>query len=293
MISLRASERVLAAYFAYTSVLAFVLRLRAPIPAVTVSLNLTVLAAYALLAWAHSLRGAAFLGVMRDWFPFPLMLLAYREMGWFAQPERRRDLERLWAAWDRAALEGGLRAAVEAFGPVLPAVLELSYILVYILGPFAMAMFYAYGRRERADSFLFTFTLGVLLCYAQFPLWPSEPPRTVFPGADLPSYNSIFRRINLWMLGGQGIHTAVFPSAHVAGAFSCAFAMIRDLPERPWVGRFLAVMAVLIATATVYGRYHYLADAAAGFAMALVAVGISRIRSRAAASTRRREKSIG
>jgi len=31
---------------------------------------------------------------------------------------------------------------------------------------------------------------------------------------------------------------------------------------------------VLIAAATVYGRYHYLADAAAGLAMALLAAGI-------------------
>ena len=236
MISLRASEWVLVAYFSYTSVLALVLPLRAPIPAVTVTLNLTILAAYALLAWAHSLRGAAFLGMIRDWFPFTLMLLAYREMGWFAQPERRHDLERLWVGWDRAVLDGGLRAVIESLGPLLPAVIEFSYILVYVLGPFALAMLYVYDRRERADSFLFTFILAVLLCYAQFPLWPSEPPRAVFPGTDLPSYNTVFRRINLWMLGGQGIHTSVFPSAHVAGAFACAFAMIRDLPERPLGG---------------------------------------------------------
>ena len=154
-------------------------------------------------------------------------------------------------------------------------------------------MLYVYHRRERADSFLFTFILGVLLCYVQFPFWPSEPPRTVFPGTDLPSYNSVFRRFNWWMLSGQGIHTCVFPSAHVSGAFACAFAMIRDLPERPWVGRFLLVMAVLIATATVYGRYHYLADAAAGFAVALAALGISVIRSRVAASTAPARKEHG
>lgn len=293
MPSLRASEWVLVVFFFYTSVLALLLPLRPPIPAVTVAVNLTVLAACLLLAWAHSLRRRRFLGIIRDGFPFLLLLLAYREMGWFARPERRHDLERLWVAWDRAALAGGLRAAVESLGPLLPAVLEFAYLLVYTLGIFSMAMLYVYGRRERADAFLFPFTLGVLLCYAQFPFWPSEPPRTVFPGADLPAYTSVFRRINLWMLAGQGIHTSVFPSAHVAGAFSCAFGMLRALPEHPWAGRLLLAMAVLIATATVYGRYHYLADAAAGFAMALLALGIGTIRSPAAASTRPREKTIG
>jgi len=48
-------------------------------------------------------------------------------------------------------------------------------------------------------------------------------------------------------------------------------------PERKWVTRFLLVMAVLIATATVYGRYHYLADAVAGFGMAVLALAVTRL----------------
>ena len=49
---------------------------------------------------------------------------------------------------------------------------------------------------------------------------------------------------------------------------------MRTLPERPWVGRALLVLAILIAVATVYGRYHYMVDALAGFAVSLVALGI-------------------
>jgi membrane-associated phospholipid phosphatase len=154
--------------------------------------------------------------------------------------------------------------------------LEIAYALVYTLGPFSVAVLYLYRRRERVDAFLFTFLLGVLLCYAQFPYWPSEPPRSVFPGEDFPSYETVFRRFNWWMLGGYGIHTSVFPSAHVAGAFSAAFGMWIALPDRRWVTRFLLGMAVAIATATVYGRYHYLADAVAGFTVAVLAFAVSR-----------------
>ncbi len=78
------------------------------------------------------------------------------------------------------------------------------------------------------------------------------------------------------MLGNYGIHTSVFPSAHVAGAFSVAFGAWSTLPEHKWVGRFLLVMAALIAVATVYGRYHYLVDAVAGLVIAMVAWGVSR-----------------
>jgi membrane-associated phospholipid phosphatase len=72
----------------------------------------------------------------------------------------------------------------------------------------------------------------------------------------------------MWLLGIGGIHTSVFPSGHVAAAFSAAGGMCLFLPEHKWVGRFLAVLAVLIAIATVYGRYHYLADSLAGLLIA-------------------------
>lgn len=197
-------------------------------------------------------------------------------MGWFAPPSHEPALENAWIAWDRVVLrEWRLHAAIELLGPVLPSILEIAYTLVYALGPFAVAVLYAYRRRDRVPLFLLPFSLAVLLCYVQFPLWPSEPPRTVFPGQDIPTWVTVFRRFNAWMLGGYGIHTSVFPSAHVAGAFSAAFGAFRALPERPWVSRLLFVMAVLIATATVYGRYHYLADALAGLAMSLVALGIT------------------
>jgi len=200
-----------------------------------------------------------------------LLILAYREMGWLALPYRSHTLETHWVFWDRMILHGGAKSAIEAFGPVLPSVLEIAYSLVYALAPFCLAVLYLYRRRDRVDTFLFIFAMGVLLCYAQFPFWPSEPPRAVFFGQDLPAFDTVFRRFNLWMLGNCGIHTSVFPSAHVAGAFSAAFGMRRALPQHKWVARFLFVMAILIAAATVYGRYHYAADAAAGFAIALVA----------------------
>ena len=207
-----------------------------------------------------------------------MLLLAYQEMGWFAAPQYGHPLETNWVAWDRLFLRGGAKAAIEAFGPLLPSILEIAYSLVYTLAPFCLAVLYIYRRRDRVDRFLFLVTIGVLLCYAQFPFWPSEPPRVVFLGQDLPSSDTIFRRFNLWLLGNAGIHTSVFPSAHVAAAFSAAFGMWRTLPEHKWVGRFLFVMALLIAIATVYGRYHYFADAAAGLSMAFGALALTMVR---------------
>jgi len=273
----RRSEWVLGAYLAYAAILACAM----PLPRATrdaiIGLNLMIIAGYALLVSIAKIRPRVYLSMARDWLPLLLVLIAYREMGWFAMPHAAHRLESGWVVWDRAILYSGAKAAIESLGPVVPALLEAAYLLVYALAPFSLAMLYAYGRRNRADQFLFLYLAGVLLCYAQFPFWPSEPPRTVFPAADLPLYETVFRRGNLWLLGIGGIHTSVFPSAHVSAAFCCAAGMRRFLAEHKWVGRCLGVTAVLIAISTVYGRYHYAVDVAAGLLMAGVAILIARL----------------
>ena len=81
----------------------------------------------------------------------------------------------------------------------------------------------------------------------------------------------MLRQFNHWILGGYGIHTSVFPSAHVSGAFAAAFALKRILGEHPWLYRGVFVYAALVAIATVYGRYHYAVDAIAGVVVGILA----------------------
>ncbi len=278
----RPYEYILIAYFLYTSILALALDLKPPVPNVTLGLNALVLAGLLFLAYADSFRRALPLKVTRDWYAPPLVLLAYREMGWFAQPHISTALEDSWIVWDRLLLnEWGLRYVIEFLGPIGPGLLEIAYLFVYPMLPFGIAALYAVRRIERVEAFLFNFLLAVLGVYALFPYFPSEPPWTVFPGQNFPSYHTFFRELNASMLSDQGIHTSVFPSAHVAGAMSAAFALMRLLPERKWVGRVWLVLAILITVATVYCRYHYAVDAIAGLAAALVATALSVWRERA------------
>ena len=286
--SLRRAESTLVVYFAYAMVLAQVLPVRPPIPALTLGVNLALTGGIFLAAYAYSLRRSRLLGVIRDWYPAVVLLLAYREMGWMAPAGHTYALERTWVVWDKFFLNQlGIKAAIESAGPLFPGLLEISYTLVYSMPFVGLAVLYAYNHRERADSLLFPLALSVLSAYALFPYFPSEPPRTVFPGEDFPSYMTVFRQFNWAMLGNYGIHTSVFPSAHVSGSFAVAFAVRRILPGQKWPGRFLLLLAILIAIATVYGRYHYLADAAAGLAIALAACALTAFvdRSRRPATT--------
>ncbi len=274
MADFRVSERICLGYFCYTALVA-ALRPLPWRPRLEVWIaDAAVLGILWLLARPAAMRRPA-LAVLRDWFPLVLILLAYRQMGWMALPHENRHFENLWIGLDRFLLyKIGLKSGIELFAPVAPNLLELSYLLVYVMPVAATAVFYACGARIRLEAAYRIILLATLGSYALYPFFPSEPPRSVFPGQDLPLTGAL-RAFNLRILGAYGIHMSVFPSGHAAAAFSCAFAVRRLLPERPLAGRVFLLLAVLIAVATVYGRYHFAIDTVAGLAMALVATRIS------------------
>lgn len=240
-----------------------------------VLLNPALMGWFFLLAWADRFRQPSYLGMVRDWLMYPLILLAFREMGWLALENKSRAFENAAIGWDRWLLyDAGLKAGVESLGLVGPVVLECAYLLVYAVPGIALFRLYRHGRRDLTDDFYSMLLFGTLTAYALFPWFPSDPPRTFFAGQDLPP-DTLVRQLNLFLVGGYGIKTSVFPSGHTAMAFSAAFALMRLLPEKPWVGRRLLVLAVLIAVATVYGRYHFAVDTAAGLALAVLAWGLS------------------
>jgi membrane-associated phospholipid phosphatase len=271
---MRVSEKVVAVYFAYTTVLALTLPLAPEIRTRTILCNIAVAAALTVAVRLDRALGREWTSILRDWLPLPLMLLAYKEMGWFAPPSHDYTLERQWIQLDRLLLgQFGGTQLIEFAGWMLPVILEASYVLVYALPSFTLSMMYVYHRRRQVDALLTIYLLGLYLSYAQFPYWPSEPPRAVFPDDNLPMM-TVLRKFNLWILGGYGIHTSVFPSAHVSGAFAAALAVWRLFPDVRWLRWFTLIYSVLIAIATVYGRYHYAVDAFAGFVVGAVAFWI-------------------
>ncbi len=189
-LALRRTEWVLVAYFSYVAILARLLPVKPPVPTVTLALTLMIIGGYGLLAYADSLRRRRLLGVIRDWFPTPLLILGYREMGWFAPAEHTFELERTWVVWDKFFLNSmGVKALIESLGPVLPSLLEISYSLVYAIPYFSLGLLYAYCHRERADRFLFPVRSGGAVGLRALPFFSVRAaahgfPRRGFSGLD-------------------------------------------------------------------------------------------------------------
>jgi membrane-associated phospholipid phosphatase len=268
---LRACEWALIVFFLYIAGISPAFHLRSQLQSVPFVIAAGVLALIVALAYAEDqpkLRRA--FSYARDWVPLVLVLTAYREMDWFTPKYSDHHLEKLWIQWDRVALHGtGLQWMIDRSGSILPNLLELSYLLVYAIGPFSVAILYIIHRRDVMGKVLFVYVVGTVAAYGLFPYFPSSPPRAVFPGMDLPSADTLVRRLNLFLVGDYGIHSSVFPSAHVSSAFSAAWALLMYLPERRRLGLGMLIYAFLVSMATVYGRYHYAVDALAGFGIGI------------------------
>lgn len=258
---LRSSEWLVVAYFVYVAVAAA--WFFPPMKAWTLAAAVT--AAVVILSRRKP--------IARDLAPLFYTLAAYREMDSFTRASQNHHLEQIWIVWDRRLLDNfHLRAAIESAGALLPSYFELCYALVYAVAPVGIALLFVYHRRDRVNAFWLAYLAGTLGAYALFPYFPSEPPRTAFPADDLPHVITALRQFNLWIVGGYGIHSSVFPSAHVSSALSASWGLRAAIRERPWIANLMAFYGISVAIATVYGRYHYAVDALAGIAISFVAI---------------------
>jgi membrane-associated phospholipid phosphatase len=275
MSSWRPSELVEVIYFFYLSALTLFLTGRPHADVRVLFVAVTVAASVSLLAIAQKQWHPFTFSIVRDWWALALVLVAYRTLDLFAPEHYWSGLERAWLQLDVKLLEHWhVRSMIECCGPLFSMYLETCYLLTSTAGCFAVALLYVAGKRERANRFLSVYVLGTLLSYAVIPFFPTRPPRVAFPETAWPQVVTTIRLYNLLVLSKAGIHTGVWPSAHVSSTFSAAWGLFLCCPERKRFGWIFLVYACSVAAATVYGRYHFAVDAAAGFAVSLLACGI-------------------
>jgi len=123
------------------------------------------------------------------------------------------------------------------------------------------------------DRFWTAVLLATLFCYAVYPFFPLTPPRVLFNDVPGPAVPPLLRNMNLWVLDHFSVQACLFPSAHAAAVTATALAVRAYMPR---LGILFCIAALSVASATVYGRYHYMADAVAGVLVGVVAFVVTR-----------------
>jgi len=260
-------ERVALFYFCLLAAWGFIRPFAASRRALLVAVPIGL---YLLCVW-ESRVSRAWSRVAREWSSLGVILVAYLSLQLFADA-RLSSWEHVWVGWDRRLLDAiGFRAAVEAFGRLIPDALESAYLMLYVLPHLSLAAVYFIGERFLARKFLLVLFLGTFTAYILIPCFPVASPRMAFPNLDLPSFQSLPRTINEWLLDHMDISTGVFPSGHVAVAFSCAFGLLSAMPRRRKVWMTAFIIASMVYLATIYGRYHYAVDGLASILIAALA----------------------
>ncbi len=296
----RVHENLLLGFLGYLTVAAFLFPLDGRQRVVVTALNAFAAGAIIILSWHGSGESSRFLAATRDWIPSLLILLAYRESGLFFTPDPTHRFDYIFIQWDDLILKS--RWVVHTLtwsAPWLQRYLEFAYFLCYPIVPLGLGTLYLArqfsfrrrGTRAAVDSrrsdappaerrygfaielFWTAVLLASFTCYLLFPLVPLMPPRELFNDVPGPQVAPLLRGMNHWLLGKYSVGASLFPSAHVAATTAMALAIRRYLRRLGWL---FIVIAVSIALATVYGRYHYAADALAGALVGISAFFLSR-----------------
>ena len=165
-------------------------------------------------------------------------------------------------AWLARGSEHGRRLAHHLPSPIA-AILELSYLLCYVLVPIAFVSVWTLGSVADVDRFWTAVLASGLICYGSLPWLISRPPRTLDGVQDITG----IRRINQFVLArvSHGLNT--FPSGHVAVSLAAGLEVLAV--SRP-AGIVLVAIAALIAAGAVVGRYHYRLDVIVGAALGVM-----------------------
>ncbi len=213
-------------------------------------------AAFAVLFVSRALPPQSLANLL--FLPGTLLFLGYWISGWFfvaPMPGAERWLIRV----DEALRVSHL--ATRFPRPIVELV-EFAYAGIYVLIP--VALFVGIDAGVDADRFWTTIITTDAVCFGMLPWFQTRPPRAV--GFASP-WRSSWRPINLLLLETGSIKANTFPSGHAAEALTAALL----LTPAPWpvvAGMFASALAV--SAGAVFGRYHYAADALAGWAVALL-----------------------
>jgi hypothetical protein len=267
-LDLRISEWIALGFFVYLAAAALLLRVPADQKRRAVARAILISA----VILAMAVPGGSAAAHLRDWLPLIYLPLGYWLPAHLVTSSNPILEGRLIGLDRRMFGRDGLGGFATRAPRVLIELLELAYLLCYLVVPLGFGWLVLAGFGQEADRFWTAVLLAGFGCYGLLPWLPSRAPRAI--EETLSRRPSSIRSLNLRVLNRASVQLNTFPSGHTAASLATALAVGAHLPL---AGVVLGVLALGIAIGSVVGRYHYAADAITGAAVALVAFALSAV----------------
>ncbi|HEV2315411.1 MAG TPA: phosphatase PAP2 family protein [Candidatus Acidoferrales bacterium] len=205
------------------------------------------------------------LGFARHWYPLPLYIFLFEELNALVHAIFPFWLDRYFIAFDHALT--GVNPSVwltQFASPALNDFMQFSYVTYFLYLVILPALLYAAKERRTFWEVMVSTAIAHYTVYFISVLIPVESPHFSLASIETVRLSGGFctHLIN-WLESYALVRGAAFPSAHVAGS---TVAILASWRYRRWLFWICLPFFLCMCVATVYGRYHYVADVLAGLA---------------------------
>lgn len=261
-----AFEWVTFAYFLWLNSMIAVFHRHIPHAGRYISLHFAILGAVVALAWSASRFSQPILRFVRDWYPLPLFIFSFEEL--------QGLVHMIFPGWfDRYLIQfdfnfAGVHPSVwlnQFSSPSLNDFMQFAYMTYFLYLVILPAILWTSRDRPAFWTVMVSTAVAHDSVYAVSVLLPVESPYYSLAHLQTePLIGGVFTAtIGLVEHFGR-VHGAAFPSAHVAGS---TVALLAARRYRLWLFWIFLPFYISMCVATVYGRYHYVADVLAGIAV--------------------------
>jgi membrane-associated phospholipid phosphatase len=205
----------------------------------------------------------------RHWYPLPLYIFFFEEL--------RGLVHSIFPGWfDRYLIQfdynfAGVHPAewmARFANPALNDFMQFSYMTYFLYLVILPAILYMQRKRAAFWTVMVATAIAHYSVYVIAVLFPVESPYFALASLNLPPLTGGAFTTTIEFIERFGrVHGAAFPSAHVAGSM---VAMLAARRSEPWLFWICLPFFLSMCVATVYGRYHYVADVLAGIVVGAI-----------------------
>jgi membrane-associated phospholipid phosphatase len=215
------------------------------------------------LAWAATRSENRALQFARNWYPLALYIFFFEELRGLVHAIFHEWFDRWLILFDYNFGGAHPAAWLSRFAnPGLNDFMQLSYMTYFLYLVILPAILYLQGRRAEFWTVMVATAIAHYSVYVIAVLFPVESPYFARASLHLAPLEGGAATTTIEFIERFGrVHGAAFPSAHVAGSVVALLAARR---YKPWLFWICFPFFLSMCVATVYGRYHYIADVLAG-----------------------------
>jgi membrane-associated phospholipid phosphatase len=232
-------------------------------------LHLAIAAALLWLARRAARSQSRTVRFVRHWYPLPLYLFFFEELGGLVHAIFPVWLDRWFIAFDYNI--AGVHPSVwlaEFASPALNDYMQFAYMTYFVYLVLLPAILYVRGERVAFWQVMVSTAIAHYSVYLLSVLLPVESPYYSLAALNWQPLAGGYPTALIGFIERFArVRGAAFPSAHVAGSLVALVACWR---YRRWLFWVCLPFFVSMSIATVYGRYHYVADVLAGLVVGAV-----------------------